>query len=778
MARMTEDDLLTDLQAMEEDSATYSWGQLGSARETAMREYHRMPYGNEEEGWSTVVTSEVQDTVEWTLPDLIDIYVSTDKAVIFEPERAEDVEGAKQATETVNHVFYKQNNGFLVLHTAFKDALIAKNCAVMWRKETRRTKSVIPVRGATADVLAAVLADHKDAEIEEASEVQAPMLGPDGQPVIGPDGVPVVQTLINARVSYIEQKKRIVVEAFPPDELLVKRDWTSPLLDECPYVSRSMRVTLSDLKQMGFDVTAEELAASTDTQPADATLRMNRAGMSDAPYMDRTPPEVEDESQTEGYLRIEFVLADFDGDGIAERRCIYRLRDKILSNEECAQVQIATASPILVSHHWCGMSVAEIVSDLQQLKTELTRQVMNSAYLANNPRKKVLIDSTGAPLAELEDLLDSRIGGVIRMRQADAVQDDVMPFVGGHMYDLLGYIDVMGERRTGVSRVQQGIDPNVLKTNRTLGEARMTNQIAKQRIKLIARIFGEVLLKPIFLGIFKLLTEGDMERLAFQLNGRFVDYDPNEWRDGYNMTVTVGLGTGDRDQQLAMLQAIFQSQLAMMQTPFAPLLVTPQNVHTTQVKMVEAAGYKNPDEFWTNPQGQLPQPPQPVPDPQVQIKQMELTAEAQRFQAETQRLREADERAAAVKLREQEGQFELQRSNDERDAARAQLEAIQRGQQAEMAEANKRFIAELNAQEARYKTDADNATKLQLAAMSQEGSAPDIAPLAEQIAQLQAYRDSPAEIVRDAAGRAVGVKRGDVVREIVRGPDGRAIGVK
>ena len=157
----------------------------------------------------------------------------------------------------------------------------------------------------------------------------------------------------------------------------------------------------------------------------DKSYRRTRGGVQDEAFSGSVTRSTEDESQTEGYLRIEYVLADVDGDGIAERRCIYRLKDKILSDEECDQVPVATASPVLITHRWNGMSIWEMVNDLQELKTELTRQVLNSAYLSNNPRKKVLTDANWKPYANIDDLLDSRVGAVMRQSRPDAITEDV-----------------------------------------------------------------------------------------------------------------------------------------------------------------------------------------------------------------------------------------------------------------------------------------------------------------------------------------------------------------
>lgn len=766
MPKLSEEDLLSHLQRLEDDSAAYTWGKLGSVREQAMKEYFRQPYGNEEEGWSTIVTSEVQDTIEWIMPDLLEIFTSTDQAVSFDPTSAEDVNGAEQATDGCNYVFYKQNNGFLVLYTAFKDALLAKNCAVMWRKETQKTPESRTFRGISdMQVAQAVMAGWEIEEAGPAREVVDQMTG---------ERTEIYESV---RLKRITERKVVKIDAFPPEELLVKRDWTSPLLQDCPYVSRIMRVTLSDLHEMGFeDVTAEDLAESDDVKlSADRSFRESRTGQGDVVEEDAPSVQTDDESLTEGYLRIEYVLIDADGDGIAERRCIYRLKSLILKDEEASHVPFATASPILIAHRWDGMSIWETVSDLQQLKTELTRQVLNSAYLANNPRKKVLTDNNWAPRANIDDLLDMRPGALIRQTQADAVTEDVTPFVGHQMFPLLEYVDGMREQRTGVSRQQQGMDSNVLRNDRSATEARLTAAAAKTRIKLIARIFAELLVKPIFQGVLKLLTEGDMQALAFRLRNEFVQFDPNEWRDQYDMTINVGLGTGDRDQQAAHLQGILGAQMSMAQTPFGPALVDPTKVHTTVTKMVENAGFKNVGDFWKDPKNAPPMPPQqPPPDPRIVAAQMQIQARQQ----ETQIKAQSDERQTMI---EAQTQMAVDQNRQEFEARQKDRELQQDAQMRQMeAYYDERDQARQREFDA-WKVQFQAAAQAQIAGMRQTQGTDSNPPAEDEEktsmrAFIEEYR-APRQVVRQG-GRIAGIQHGNTFRPVVRDERGQVIGLQ
>ena len=772
--KMTEDDLLALLQRKEDDAAHYVHGQLGQERETALREYYRMPYGNEEDdGWSKVVSSDVSDSVEWILPALLKTFTSTDKAVSFEPTTAKDVQGAEQATDACNYVFYKQNNGFLVLYTAIKDMLTVRNCAVMWRKETKETVSSIPFKGATQEMLA-MLMQEQDAEIEAVNQV--PMMGQDGQPVLDQMGQPVIA--YDGRLKKTEKRTICKVEAFSPEDLLVDREWTSPLLQECPYVARLMRVTMSDLREMGLtvgdddDLEASDAPSGTSTRLAD----VNRIDTSTLGY--NLDDDYGDESMSDGWLRIEYVLVDMDGDGVAERRCIYRLQDKILKNEVVSHVPIATASPILNTHRWDGQSIWDLVSDLQKLHTELLRQTLNNLYLTNNPRTKVLTDSNWSPMANLDDLLDSRPGGILRQRDLNAISEQVTPFSAAASMPMLEYVQGMRENRTGVSRTSMGMNPDSL--NNTATGRQIDQSASQQRVELIARIIAETLIKPIFQGILKVLTDGEMQKLAFRLRDEFVEYDPNEWRDSYDMTINVGLGTGDTQLKAAQLTNIYQMQQAGL--PMG--LATPQNLYHTMAKIVENSGFKDVQNFVQDPRNAPPAPP-PQPPLELQLQQMKIQAdmqktqaemqnEIQKFQAETEMQKEVETLKAEAKRLEIQASLELQAANDQRDAEREQMKAQH---EADMEQERLKFEM--------WKAELDARVKLRVAKIGKEGDADEIlaeiadaeamnepsptqqlamlqqsshGELMSALQQLAQHMSKPKAIVRDVNGRAIGVK--------------------
>lgn len=809
MAKMDEEALLSLLQSFEDDAAQFVNGPLQAVRDRNVKDYFRRPFGNEEPGWSQYVSSDTMDTIEWMLPDLLDMFVSNDKACEFQPTNEREVKGAEQATQGVNHVFYQQNPGFWVLMSAFKDALLLKTCAVTWRKEEQRVKVSLPLKGVSQFEIAASMTGEDD-EIEAQKLVgrrpvpPRPLRDPQGNILIGNDGgmiadpsSPQSEDVYDCRISRIEKRTVCKVECFEPENLGVYRAWTTPYLQDCPYVVRWMEVTLSELnqlaEQMGFDrVDAEELASS-QAQPGedvDRLRRNDRTGDSSLGGANR-PEGIDnnDESQTLGWLRMEWVLADYDGDGIAERRCIYRLDDKILWNEECSHVPVATGSPIPVTHRWDGMSVAEALNDLTLLHSELMRGVINNAFAANNPRKLVLTDSNGAPYANIDDLMDSRPGINLRITRPDAVSMETTSYVGNQFEPLLQRIDMMREQRTGVTKQRMGMDPNAIRHDRTLGETRMVDSAAKQRIKLIARVFAETIVIPMFRGILKVLTEGgDFDPFWVKIAGsdQFQRLDPNEWRDSYSMIPNVGLGTGDEEQKFTILRGLVADQVAMAQSPLGPMMVTPRQMYNTRAKMLELSGMRNVGDFYTDPRdAKLPTPPPAPPPYQLIVKQKELEFEAQKLQFEAK----ANAQKLAIEhdaeRQRQRDQNEVQQANDARDAEREAMKANYDDR-----------VAALQMELDKYKTDQDNMYKVIVEWMKNPGAQlppgfdidPDTGMAVQQpnriddvlnaVQGIYSMQLAPAEVVRDEYGTPTHIRKAGIERPIVRNPDGSVAGVQ
>lgn len=661
MTKMTDAELLAYLDDEARQAHLFNDGELQEERVTAMRAYTRQPYGNEEEGRSAVVASDVFDAVEGMLPDLIEVFTSSEKAVVFEPVGPEDEESAEQVTNACNYVFYKQNNGFLILYTALKDALLLKTGSVKWFWDKKRVPTFNRYRGVDEMQIALFLDQNPEAEIVEQEEVElsseeqqqyhqyaAAQYEMTGQPVPG------MPRRFNVKVKTIQEKGYCCVVAIPPEELQVSRRHDSPLLQDCPYVCHVTRRSVSELREMGYDVDVSEVRAAVYENVTD--YRENNGGRFDD-WEDEDPA---DETMVRGYLRDEYVLVDYDGDGIAERRNIVRLGDRVLSNRECSHVPIAAWTPYIMTHAFNGLSVADLVEDFQRIHTTIMRQQLDNLNLANNQETIVSTDTQGNPQADIDSLLNRRPGGIILEKQPGAVRPYSERWQGIEAMPMLEQLQMEKENRTGWTRYSQGLDGDSL--NKTATGAQMIMNASQKRMKLMARIAAECLVAPMFQGIFKCLTDNGMEKLSYRLNGKFVEYDPQEWRDQYDMTINVGIGTGDVQQQNMFLQQIAQTQAMVAQSPFAKQLMSPDKFYNVQARLAENAGFKNPQEFWVDPATVPPDNTPPPPDPKVVLEQEKLKNEQMKTQAEmAQKAEQAEkDRQFQAAEAEKDRQFKLQ----------------------------------------------------------------------------------------------------------------------
>lgn len=651
--KMTEDDLLRVLE--DESKLTHAYqSDIVEDRVKSFRAYMRQPYGNEEEGRSAVVCSDVFDAVEGMLPDLIEVFTSSDKAVVFEPVGAEDEQGAEQVTNACNYVFYKQNNGFLILYSALKDALLLKTGGVKWYWDEKRTPSFTTYKAVDEIQLAAYLAANEGAEVVEKDEVDP---DPEAAALAEAYGVELPKSY-NVKIKTVEKRGICKVVAIPPDELEVSRRHNSILLDECPYVAHVTVKTLSEIREMGYKVEADDVRAAKNREGNDYDL--------DREEGTRINDQTDDDSMVAGYLRDEYVLCDFDGDGIAERRRVVRLGSKILENAEVSHVPIAAWTPYILTHSFKGLSVAELVEEFQRVHTMINRNQIDNLALANNQETVVLTDAQGNPQANIDDLLNRRPGGVMRERVPGAIRPYQQSWQGIQAQPMLEQLSQEKENRTGWTRYSQGLDGDSL--NKTATGAQMIMNASQKRMKLMARIAAECLVAPMFRGIFKTLTDNCMDKLAYRLNGRFVEYDPQEWRDQYDMTVNVGIGTGDVQQQSAFLMQIAQAQAAVAASPMAKKLLSPKQVYNVQARLAENAGFKNANEFWLDPDTVPDTPPPPPPvDPKVMLEQAKLKDSQMRAQAEMQADAQKTQAEMSQKERMQAAELQFKADQAERD---------------------------------------------------------------------------------------------------------------
>lgn len=627
-------------------------------RTDALQAYLRQPYGNEVEGKSQIVTGEVAEAVDGALPPLVRIFSSGDEVVRFDARGPQDEAGARQATEYCNWVFMRDNDGLIIMHDWFKDALLQKVGVVKAYWEDKEDVTKEKYRDLSDDELAMLLSDET-MEIVEKDVVENELKDPFGNTVLDQMGKPVMYTSNSVTVQKKKKSGHVVVENIPPEEFLIsKRAKRSP--SDAPFVAHRRLITRSDLIAMGFDkdiVNGLQASESLTFSPE---------------YLARVSPgenpddgiSIDEAMQTVEVFEC-YVRADIDGDGIAELRQVFYASNEILSDEETDYIPFHSLCPIPTPHKFFGESMADRTMDIQLIKTTLTRQILDNLYLTNNARVTAVDGQVN-----LDDLLTSSAGGVIRVKSAGAVSQLNVQSIAGQTFPFLQYLDSVQQKRTGVTEASQGLDPSILQ-NVTAAAVASMQQSAAGKIEMIARIFAETGVKSLFQGILHLLCKYQDKPRIIRMRGQYVQFDPREWSNQYDVDINVGLGAGNRQEQMAMLNMVLAKQEQVLQTmgPANPLVSMGQ-YRNTLGRMVEAAGFKDSAEFYKAIPPELdqqlsnPLPQQQQVPPEVQAYMAKTQADIQAQQAKAQ---------ADIQLAQQKAAAEIQLMR-EKEAARLQFE--------------------------------------------------------------------------------------------------------
>jgi len=525
-------------------------------RYDALNYYYARPFGNEQQDRSQIVIPELRDTVEWILPQLMRVFLATDKACKFEPEGADDENLADQESDVVNHVFMQLNDGWTILHDYIKDALILRNGYIKTYYEKARKSKIENYTGLSEDEVGLLMQPEDDNEkLEIVSQREYPFPGwvaPPPMPMMPgqpPQPTPTAPMLYDIKLRRITNGGHVVITAVPPEEMLVSPR-TSGSLDKSPFYAHRVRKPRSELIQDEYDeddVMALEPGAPRWTE----IIQLARDSVLD----EQTTEETSDKSMVEVEIHECIVRVDFDGDGVAELRRIVvgGSNTKILENEEIEEGCIVSGVPSRMPHRHIGFSLYDLLADLQLIKSTLIRQSLDNIYLANNTRTAIDYNKVNA-----DDLLTNRPGGVVRSDGPPS--ESIMPLESNNilsdMMPMIAYVDSLREMRTGVGKDTVGMDPEALQ-NVTKGGQLAGMAAAGLKIEMIARLLAEGI-KDMFRKIHNELIRHQDEPMTVKLRGKWVTVDPRSWHTRNHVVINVGLGSGNNEEKRVNLSVISQ----------------------------------------------------------------------------------------------------------------------------------------------------------------------------------------------------------------------------
>ena len=569
------------------DSLGFIETETSRERQTALEYYLREPYGNEVEGRSQIVTGEVAEVVDGALPQIMKVFTSSNKAVEFEPVNEGDGALAEQMTAYANHIFYKDNNGFEIMHDWFKDGLLQKVGVVKAYWDDKKDITVEKYQSLTEDELTMIMQDD-EVEIVEQEEVEE-VLEQEPQEITDPqtgesivmEVPPIVNIYYNVKCKRTKDFSKVKIENVAPEEFLI--DKRAVTIEDADFVAQRKLVTRSELIAMGYDPKVVETLSTGDT--LDTTPeRIARYGNGEQPF--NTNDSNDESMEVVEYYEC-YVRTDLDGDGIAERHRVCYADNKVLMNEECDYQPFHSVCPIPIPHKFFGQSLADRATDLQLIKSTVTRQMLDNLYLTNNYRVGAVEGQVN-----LDDLLTSTAGGVIRIKNPNALVPMTVQSSAAQSFPMLEYLDNVQAKRSGVSDAQQGLDPNLLQNVTATAVSAMTSA-SQGKLELIARIFADTGVSTLFRGILQLVCKYQDKERIIKINNSFVPMNPREWSTEYNLTVNVGLGTGGKQEQLATMQMILAKQEEVIKGyGLNNPLVNIKQYRDTLAKFVNMAGFQ------------------------------------------------------------------------------------------------------------------------------------------------------------------------------------------
>lgn len=635
---------------------------------------------------SSIVATDVADTIEWMLPALVRVFAQSPESMECRPKSSRFVPQAKLASEYLRRCYWRKNNGFLITYEWFKAALVQKIGWVKVFYEVKEVDKESTYAGLTAQQVDELLQEPGVKVLEKTARVEviypeAQMDQQTGQPV---PVEPIEVEVYDLRVGVKREDGRCVVEGVPPEEMRVHK--LARYGREPQFIAHVGRRTRAELEADGYKL--DGVSPDDDQWSEDEIERRQEQS---------TLLTDDDEGEHQNFKVVDaYIKLDQDGDGVAEWRRILKIGSRIFEDQKVEDHPFVAFCPNPDPYVLVGQCPADFAVEPQRLNTSLLRALMDNVYLTVNQRTGVIDGQVN-----LDDLTQNRPGGVVRMKSADSMFPLQQPQLDAGAWRMVEWGEQWRERRTGFTRYSQGMSPDAL--NPTATGVGIITEKADQRVELIARVAAQAM-EEVFRKILRCVTAYQKVAEVVEIAGQWVELNPRDWADGYEIEINVALGTASKDRKAQALQAVFGMQQSIAQMGAAP----PQALIATGRAFAEAAGLGEAEQFFPDP----PPPGPPQKPPQVQIKEMELQADAQKFQAQQQYEAGKLQMQAQLDQARKAAELEVQRANDERDAARAQ-------QQAELDAQIKRFEAEqraaLDAQKLqldRYRAELDARVRL------------------------------------------------------------------
>lgn len=629
--------------------------ELSPARVKAMKYYKGDPLGNEEEGRSQVVMTTVRDTILAVLPSLLKTFFGTDRAVEFVPSRPDTVAAAEQQSRYITHLFNRPG-AIKDVMASLKDGLIKQQGFVKWWHDPVEKTTTTQQFGLTVEQVAMLEADP-----EVTYTVDRVVPGPPAP-------------LHDVTVTRTSTRGKICWGAVPPEEIIYSpsaRDFP----DDSAVVAHRQELRAGELVAMGFPKKVVDQHTGyrrLDVNNEEATERAAENALANG------GDETQDPASQYVMFYEAYARVDEDGDGIPELRRYYLMGEALevvpAPGEEDGgylgvpvdEIPFAYWTPDPEPHTPRGQSYADLTMDLQRIDTALIRGNLDSLGLSLHPRV-----AYQEGVVNPHDVLNTEIGAAIRTtgRPQDSLMEFGHSYVGKDAFPLIEHVRRVREERTGHNMESQGLNADALQSSTREG-VMATLGSAAARTELVARLYAEMLVVPLFRGLYRLVKKHQNRPAMVRMFGKFVEVDPRTWDEDVEVECKLALGGGLPERKAQMFAALVDKQEKILMTLGAANPVVRLDQYTAAlIKAAEYAGIPDAESYVTRitkeqaeqqAQQAAAQPPQKDPatmlaESQIQQGEAQLRLQEQKMQLDVAKFQFEQE----LKLQQMRQEFAL-----------------------------------------------------------------------------------------------------------------------
>lgn len=730
---LTEEEILNIVSAEMSQASTGAFNtEIDGNREDSLDYYLGNPRGDEEDGRSQIVSTDVADAVEWILPQIIKALVSKGPVVEFDAVSEQDEVQAELETEFTHEVFMKDNEGFLNLYEFVKDALLQKNGIFkIYYAETDKVKtaSYSGLNNQQVEMLMAeqnveMVAMEQEPDMQAIQQVQQQIqiysqqvqAMPPEQQAMAQQRIAMVTQQMNTSppmltsctVEITTTKGKTNIDCVAPEDFRVNQHHDSLSLDTARFSAHVRLRTKSDLIEDGYD---EDIINNASDNISDSTRKTQRfSAQGEAVVSD--PNYSEDESQTLLEVAECYMMIDVERTGVAQLMQVTTLGvdepTNILELTPCEENPFVSSSCIIMAHKFYGLSIYDRLKQLQDQKTSLWRNILDNLYLQNN-REKEVVESQ----VNIDDLLVSRPGGIKRVKAPGMIRELEVQPIGQEGYQMLDYLDQVRTGRVGVSPDTAGQVDSLGTAVGSEGIARLMT--AKEELTgLMVRVIAETGLKPAYVKIRDQSVRHRNTEMSFKFKGEWSKINPSQWGERSRTTVKVGTGTGDDQRKVGAIQQVIAYQSQLLGDPRNTMVDQPQLFESLD-EFCRVSGLTGAAPYFLDPRGtEGKQKGEQKQQSDAQEKQKKEQIEKMMVEAQSM-LGKAEVMKGQAALQSQQAKLQIEQGKVQMDVMEQQMDAEKSALQLELEHTKTQLTAVKDGQKQAYdyaKLEQEEALKL------------------------------------------------------------------